>query len=225
MIGSTLWQLVVKSDLITQLVLAFLCGMSCLSWIIFLYKSYNFFQKRKQINKAIQLIKKSHSLSDMQNKIEMLGVGELYLCVKSIIEECLPLIKLYQKPVEQSNSSMRMQQIKLCIQSCLEEESDKEESLVWVLSTVASAATLLGLFGTVWGLIHAFLSISQQQSADIVTIAPGIAQALITTLVGLLVAIPALILFNYLSMQLVKVESYYMQLESALSKLVQQEVV
>ncbi len=225
MIGSTLWQLIVKSDFITQLVLAFLCSMSCLSWIIFLYKSYSFFQKRNQINKVTLLIKKSHSLSDMQNKIEMLGVGELYLCVKSIIEECLPLIKLYQKPVEQSNASMRIQQIKLCIQSCLEEESDKEETLVWVLSTVASAATLLGLFGTVWGLIHAFLSISQKQSADIVTIAPGIAQALITTLVGLLVAIPALILFNYLSMQLVKVESYYLQLESALNKLVQQEVV
>jgi len=56
----------------------------------------------------------------------------------------------------------------------------------------------LGLLGTVWGLIHAFMNISQQQSADIATVAPGIAEALITTLVGLIVAIPALALYHYL---------------------------
>jgi biopolymer transport protein TolQ len=72
------------------------------------------------------------------------------------------------------------------------------EEYLAVLSSSAAVAPLLGLFGTVWGLIHAFIRISETQVADIATIAPGIAEALITTLAGLLVAIPALVMFNYL---------------------------
>jgi biopolymer transport protein ExbB/TolQ len=71
-----------------------------------------------------------------------------------------------------------------------------EESYVSLLSTSAAVAPLLGLFGTVWGLVHAFMSISELQTADIATVAPGIAEALITTLAGLMVAIPALVMFN-----------------------------
>ena len=71
-----------------------------------------------------------------------------------------------------------------------------EESYVSLLATSAAIAPLLGLFGTVWGLVHAFMSIHELQSADIATVAPGIAEALITTLVGLMLAIPALVMFN-----------------------------
>jgi biopolymer transport protein ExbB/TolQ len=71
---------------------------------------------------------------------------------------------------------------------------EQESSLIPVLSVSAAVSPLLGLFGTVWGLIHAFVRISEKQSADITTIAPGIAEALITTLAGLLVAIPALVM-------------------------------
>jgi len=99
--------------------------------------------------------------------------------------------------------------------------ADAEESYLWILSTSAAAATLLGLFGTVWGLIHAFLRISQKQSADIVTVAPGIAEALMTTLVGLIVAIPALILFNYLSVQVRRMEGYYMEIAAEFCRVLQ----
>ena len=73
-----------------------------------------------------------------------------------------------------------------------------DEAYVPILSSCAAVAPLLGLFGTVWGLIHAFLQISQTQVADLATVAPGISEALITTLAGLMVAIPALIMYNYL---------------------------
>jgi biopolymer transport protein TolQ len=72
------------------------------------------------------------------------------------------------------------------------------EQYLSILSSSAAVAPLLGLFGTVWGLVHSFMRISETGIADIATIAPGIAEALITTLAGLIVAIPALIMFNYL---------------------------
>ncbi len=71
---------------------------------------------------------------------------------------------------------------------------------------------MLGLFGTVWGLVHAFVSISQKQSADIATVAPGIAEALITTLAGLMVAIPALVMFVYLNTMVKDIEQKSMNL-------------
>ncbi len=82
----------------------------------------------------------------------------------------------------------------------------QEESNMPFLSATAAVSPLLGLFGTVWGLVHAFISISQKQSADIATVAPGIAEALITTLAGLMVAIPALVMFVYLNTLLRSVE-------------------
>jgi biopolymer transport protein TolQ len=82
----------------------------------------------------------------------------------------------------------------------------QEESYLPFISTCGGVATLLGLFGTIWGLVHSFVRISELQSADIATVAPGIAEALITTLVGLMVAIPAVVMFNYLSVQVRDVE-------------------
>lgn len=82
----------------------------------------------------------------------------------------------------------------------------QEEEYLPLLGTSAAVAPLMGLFGTIWGLVNAFISIGQEKSADISVIAPGIAAALLTTLAGLIVAIPALIMFNYFSNELRKIE-------------------
>ena len=79
-----------------------------------------------------------------------------------------------------------------------------EESYMSILSTTAAIAPLIGLFGTVWGLVHAFIRIGEQQNADIVTISPGIAAALMTTLGGLVVAIPAFVMFSFCAAQVRK---------------------
>jgi biopolymer transport protein TolQ len=78
----------------------------------------------------------------------------------------------------------------------------EEETYLPVLSVSAAAAPLIGLFGTIWGLIHAFIDIGQEKSADIATVAPGMAEALIVTLAGLVVAIPALVAFHYFANKL-----------------------
>jgi biopolymer transport protein ExbB/TolQ len=81
---------------------------------------------------------------------------------------------------------------------------------------------LLGLFGTVWGLIHAFIRISEKQAADITVVAPGIAEALITTLAGLIVAIPALIMYNYLIVRVRHIETQMVQLADRIAFIAQQ---
>ncbi|SHL46344.1 Cell division and transport-associated protein TolQ [Roseovarius marisflavi] len=68
-----------------------------------------------------------------------------------------------------------------------------------VLATVGSTAPFIGLFGTVWGIMHAFINIAEQQNTNLAVVAPGIAEALLATGLGLLAAIPAVIFYNKLS--------------------------
>jgi len=76
-------------------------------------------------------------------------------------------------------------------------ETTQLESMVPFLATTGSAAPFVGLFGTVWGIMNAFINIGAKQSATLATVAPGIAEALIATAIGLAAAIPAVMAFNY----------------------------
>ena len=77
--------------------------------------------------------------------------------------------------------------------------SDKLNSGLYFLATVGSTAPFVGLFGTVWGIKNAFEEIALQQSTNLAVVAPGIAEALLATALGLLAAIPAVIFYNKLS--------------------------
>ncbi|EEX13114.1 MAG: protein TolQ [Salipiger thiooxidans] len=81
----------------------------------------------------------------------------------------------------------------------IQKESEELQRGLPVLATVASAAPFVGLFGTVWGIMHAFIEIANQQDTSLVVVAPGIAEALFATALGLVAAIPAVIFYNKLS--------------------------
>ena len=102
----------------------------------------------------------------------------------------------------------------------IEELMAREESYLPVLFASASVSPLLGLFGTVWGLVHSFISISQAGTADIAAIAPGIAEALMTTLAGLMVAVPALLMYHYLRLQVQTIDQQLMFLRDRLLRVV-----
>ena len=82
--------------------------------------------------------------------------------------------------------------------SIAKEAEDLQRGLP-VLATVGSTAPFVGLFGTVWGIMHAFISIAEEQSTNLAVVAPGIAEALLATGLGLLAAIPAVVFYNKLS--------------------------
>jgi len=85
------------------------------------------------------------------------------------------------------------------INNAVMHETNKLQKGMGVLATTANISPLIGLLGTVWGIMYSFINISQQGSASIDTVAPGIAEALITTIAGLCVAIPAMVGHNFLS--------------------------
>jgi biopolymer transport protein ExbB/TolQ len=97
-----------------------------------------------------------------------------------------------------SISLKSMEHIKRTLESAVARESLKLESGLILLAIAVSGAPFLGLLGTVWGVMDTFAAVGQQQSADLLTMAPGVSAALITTVAGLLVAIPSMFGYNWL---------------------------
>ena len=88
-------------------------------------------------------------------------------------------------------------------------ESDLLEKNLGFLATIGSASPVIGLFGTVWGIMHAFMALSGAKQATLQMVAPGIAEALIATAIGLFAAIPAVMAYNRLSLRVNKLEQNY----------------
>ncbi|MBI2344934.1 MotA/TolQ/ExbB proton channel family protein [Candidatus Dependentiae bacterium] len=193
--GSVIWNLIVQSDFITQLVMIILFGMSITCWAIALYKLILLRIKQNECNEILKLMRPVVNLSDL-------------VVIAQEHKKTLPGYVLVQllAASKQAKDVGSIDILQLQAESILDDSMYYEESYTSVLNISASIATLLGLFGTVWGLIHAFVRISEKQSADIVAVAPGISEALITTIAGLFVAIPALIFSQYIATKIKTLE-------------------
>ena len=196
-LGNSLWQLIVQSDIVTKIVLLFLLGMSVICWAIFFYKLVLLRIKKKEMKVALGAMKQANSME------KLLQVASTY--AKTLpgyyLSKNLVFLKslLDTDPGKQNLNDRECELMQNHIVQNIDEMILQEESYLAVLSTTAAASPLIGLFGTVWGLVHSFVRISELQAADITVVAPGIAEALITTLAGLAVAVPALVMFNYCS--------------------------
>lgn len=98
-----------------------------------------------------------------------------------------------------ANAAGLQARLRLVLDGAIAEESDKLEHSLPFLATVGSAAPFVGLFGTVWGIMNSFTSIAASKDTSLAVVAPGIAEALFATAIGLLAAIPAVIAYNKLS--------------------------
>lgn len=198
---NTLWQLVRSSDVVTAVVLLILLGMSIFCWTVFLYKLILWRIKKRHLAAVIT------ELKNVQTLDALLVVVSTYMHTLpgSLLSKSLTHLKSLLVAQESGNQRLSEREIESLDHMVAQYSTMlaiQEERLVPYLGVSANVAPLLGLFGTIWGLINAFISISHQHSADITAVAPGIAQALITTIAGLVVAVPASCFFHYLSIQL-----------------------
>ncbi len=212
--GSVIWNLIVQSDFITQLTMVVLFGMSVVCWAIALYKLILLKIKQKECDDVLKTIKITSNYSELllvaqEHKKTMPG----YILVQLLAAS------------KQAKEAKNVEIFDVQAGSILDDTMYHEESYTSILSISASIATLLGLFGTVWGLIHAFVRISEKQSADIVAVAPGISEALITTIAGLFVAIPALIFSQYIATKMKSLEYNLMMLIDKVSMITRLSII
>lgn len=210
MFGNTLWQLIVQSDYMTKLVLLILLFMSITCWAILFYKLVLYRIKKRDMHRLQATLAQAKNFEDLRivagqfaDTVPGYFLAQNISFLKSVLETKKDGLVLTERDL-------------LHIQDHLDQKLDEmiaiEQSMLPILFASASVSPLLGLYGTVWGLVHAFISISHKQTADIVTVAPGIAEALITTLAGLIVAIPALVTYHYLQSHVQHAEQQYVRL-------------
>lgn len=220
-IGNSVWHLITQADVVTKLVLLLLLSISVICWAIFFYKLILFRIKIKQmrvVRKAMKTVVTVEQILDVATTYS--GTLPGYFLTRNLTF----LKSMLSTPEGESKKGLSLSELELVqqhVDQTVEDILHCEESYMPFLSTTAAVSPLIGLFGTVWGLIQAFISISAKQSADIATIAPGIAEALTTTLGGLIVAIPAFVMFGYASSQVRNIDRHFMGLSDQFMLLVQ----
>lgn len=204
--GNAVWQLVMQSDAVSKGVLLILFFLSLACWTLFFYKLFKFRAVKKQLQLAIEQTRSVYHFEGLTECLDRHSQSVAGL----LLGKCLG----YAKSLYESAKAKNRLGLNTDDKADLQDNADKivdeliaeQEEFLPLFSATAAISPLLGLFGTVWGLVHAFIRISERQSADIATVAPGIAEALITTLAGLIVAIPALLMFVYLNTQIKHIE-------------------
>jgi biopolymer transport protein TolQ len=217
--GNSLWQLVAQSDAVSKFVLLLLFCMSIACWAIFIGKLALMSLKERQfkaVNKKVQSSKTVTDLADVTATTSGTTPGYFITRNLAFLKELLGM-----KP-QQKLDPFEWEMFERNIDNSIDSFAIHNEEYLSILSSCAAVGPLLGLFGTIWGLIHSFMRISESQIADIATIAPGIAEALITTIAGLIVAIPALIMFNYLHAKARNLEHHLLILADKITFIVHQ---
>ena len=184
----SLWQLFLRADFVVKGVILILIASSIFSWALILDK-YRLF---KRIEKSTKLFEdkfwKSKSPETFYKNLPNKTDDPLAQVFQSTMEE---LIKTRSK--SSAVQSVRVQRV---VEVSIDKQSKDIEKNFTYLATVGSTAPFIGLFGTVWGIMNSFQSIAISRNTSLAIVAPGIAEALFATALGLLAAIPAVIAYN-----------------------------
>ena len=184
----SLWQLFLRADFVVKSVILILIASSIFSWALILDK-YRLF---KRIDKSTKLFEdkfwKSKSAETFYKNLPDKTDDPLAQIFKSTMEE---LIKTRSK-----SSAVQSTRVQRVVEVSIDRQSKDIEKNFTYLATVGSTAPFIGLFGTVWGIMNSFQSIAISRNTSLAIVAPGIAEALFATALGLLAAIPAVIAYN-----------------------------
>ena len=181
--------LLVQTGPMAKFVLLLLLGFSILSWAIIYVKWKRFKMLRAQSDQFLRAFRKAHRLSDFNIAVENFPPHPLKSVFEAGYHEVSAQVGNPGGPVHNPAAVTRALQI-----ASSQQVSELEQNLNW-LATTGAISPFVGLFGTVWGIMNAFLGLGSG-TASLRAVGPGIAEALITTAAGLFVAIPAVIAYN-----------------------------
>ena len=184
----SLWQLFLRADFVVKSVIIILIASSIFSWALIFEKARLF----RKIDKSTQLFEdkfwKAKSAEAFYKNLPMKTDDPLTVIFKSAMAE---LIKTRSK-----SSSVQSARVERVVEVSIDKQLKIIEKNFTYLATVGSTAPFIGLFGTVWGIMNSFQSIAISRNTSLAIVAPGIAEALFATALGLLAAIPAVIAYN-----------------------------
>ena len=193
------WSLFLQADIIVKSVIIGLLLASLWSWAIIFDKV---FRLRSLFRQAEDFEEKFWSGSSLEDLYERIGAKPREPMSAIFVAAMREWKRSAGKPGAVSNASTLGERLDRVMKISLEREMDILQRRMIFLASTGSVAPFLGLFGTVWGIMNTFTAIGATSDTSLATVAPGIAEALFATAIGLVAAIPAVIAYNKLSSDL-----------------------
>ena len=201
----TISALVLKASIVVQLVLIILVIASVICWWVIFTKMRELKRARTSTEDFLTLFWSSPQIQDVYDRSDEFEASPV---VQSFQKAYIELAKIKESRAKKGKvASGDIENINRALKREQGVQMRRLTERTSFLATIASAAPFIGLFGTVWGIMDAFLNIAKEGNASLTTVAPPIAEALIATAIGLIAAIPAVIAYNALFNQINSLET------------------
>jgi biopolymer transport protein TolQ len=192
--------LIANAGWVGRAVLLVLLGLSLASWAIIIYKSVVLRRAHAQSDTFLQVFRKSSKFSEVNSVCTQLRGSPLVGVFQAGYLEVNQQVRGASGAPAQAKPTVRsLESLSRSLIRAATVEGTRLDRRLSFLATTASVSPFVGLFGTVWGIMDAFGDIGRMQSANLAVVAPGISEALVTTAMGLVAAIPAAVAFNLFS--------------------------
>jgi biopolymer transport protein ExbB len=185
------WGMFMAADIVVKTVMVGLAFASVLTWTIWFAKAIELLMVRRRMQATIEALSQARSWNEATSRI------------KGPDSESAALVRAADAELRLSADALSPSGVKERIASRLERiEAAAGRKMIrgtGILATIGATAPFVGLFGTVWGIMNSFIGISKQHTTNLAVVAPGIAEALLATALGLVAAIPAVVMYNLFS--------------------------
>ncbi len=207
---------------VVQGVLLLLLGMSVVSWAIIFTKLFMFRRAKRTVGEEMETFRRAKDLGVGLRSLKENKGSILY----SIGVQAVTEIKNLERSGAQTSggASVASDNVRRTLRQAVSREVDSLSYSLSFLATCANSAPFIGLFGTVWGIMHSFQAIGIQESVALAAVAPGLAEALFATAFGLGVAIPASVAYNAFQAQLNAIENELINYAGAFLNRAQREI-
>nr|WP_249147947.1 tonB-system energizer ExbB [Bradyrhizobium sp. AUGA SZCCT0177] len=186
------WGMFMQADIVVKAVMIGLVFATVVTWTVWLSKTIELIKARRNAKNALRELADARNVEDAVRQVPEGAVAQL-------LEGAMAELKL-------STDRMDKEGIKTRVASRLQQiEAAASRRIGFgtgVLATIGSTGPFVGLFGTVWGIMNSFIGISKSQTTNLAVVAPGIAEALLATALGLVAAIPAVMIYNLFARQI-----------------------
>jgi biopolymer transport protein ExbB len=208
------WAMFLAADWVVKSVMIGLALASVATWTVLLAKSIELAGTQRRQRQALAVLDRLRSLGDAEGRT-IRGAASLIAAAR--IELALSADALDDRDGVKERIVSRLERIEANIGRRMTRGTG-------VLATIGSTAPFVGLFGTVWGIMNAFVGISKAQTTNLAVVAPGIAEALLATAVGLIAAIPAVVIYNHFARQVSACKALVADTAAAVLRLVSRDL-
>jgi biopolymer transport protein ExbB len=179
------------ADWVVKSVMISLALASVLTWTVWLAKSLQLFGARSRAKRGLKAVMNARQLRDALQALENRG-GVVATMVRAAQHE----VSLSDPAIDQAGGDGVKERVSSALSRIEVQAGRRMSNGTGVLASIGSTAPFVGLFGTVWGIMNSFIGIAETQTTNLAVVAPGIAEALLATAIGLVAAIPAVIIYN-----------------------------